>query len=272
MKRLRKVRSAFTLIELLVVIAIIAILAAILFPVFAQARDKARMASCLSNAKQLGLGLMMYVQDYDETFYWQRAWDEQDDWGPGRWGPSFFSYTRWPIRHLPYIKNEGVFKCPSDKNPNRGVGDSGSGNTPFGISFGANLGIFHRGGNPCLMATVARPAEKLVIGEALVPYGFEPWNVEYFRGANYNFQNENGWNFGAFRLNVGAAQTRGINGDQMRTVTRHQLGNIAIFADGHAKWIRWNQTGDCDHGGHGAALPHRLRWRALTVPDYEPPL
>jgi prepilin-type N-terminal cleavage/methylation domain-containing protein len=61
-------RSAFTLIELLVVIAIIAILAAILFPVFAQAREKARQAACLSNLKQIGTGVMMYVQDYDETF------------------------------------------------------------------------------------------------------------------------------------------------------------------------------------------------------------
>ena len=61
-------KKAFTLIELLVVIAIIAILAAILFPVFAQAREKARQASCLSNEKQIGLGLMMYTQDYDETY------------------------------------------------------------------------------------------------------------------------------------------------------------------------------------------------------------
>ena len=61
-------RSAFTLIELLVVIAIIAILAAILFPVFAQAREKARMTTCVSNMRQMGTGLMMYVQDYDESY------------------------------------------------------------------------------------------------------------------------------------------------------------------------------------------------------------
>ncbi len=68
-------RAAFTLIELLVVIAIIAILAAILFPVFAQAREKARQTSCLSNGKQMGLSLLMYAQDYDETFVFSPIWD-----------------------------------------------------------------------------------------------------------------------------------------------------------------------------------------------------
>src|SRR5579872_770958 len=75
----RHLKRGFTLIELLVVIAIIAILAAILFPVFAQARESARMATCLSNLKQIGLGTMMYVQDYDEhypnTIAWGRAWE-----------------------------------------------------------------------------------------------------------------------------------------------------------------------------------------------------
>jgi prepilin-type N-terminal cleavage/methylation domain-containing protein/prepilin-type processing-associated H-X9-DG protein len=88
-------RTGFTLIELLVVIAIIAILAAILFPVFAQAREKARQISCLSNEKQLGLAFMQYVQDYDEKF-------------PG----SPYFGLGWAEEIYPYVKSAGVFKCP----------------------------------------------------------------------------------------------------------------------------------------------------------------
>src|SRR6266516_2599720 len=79
-------RRGFTLIELLVVIAIIAILAAILFPVFAQARDKARATGCLSNCKQLGTAVTMYAQDNDERFFWQAAYNEEVDIGAGSWG------------------------------------------------------------------------------------------------------------------------------------------------------------------------------------------
>src|SRR5438094_2960468 len=102
-------QRAFTLIELLVVIAIIAILAAILFPVFAQARDKARQATCLSNCKQIGLGHMMYAQDYDETFSPSR-------FNSGSCTPSgsAISGTQWNRRILPYTKNEQIFACPSD--------------------------------------------------------------------------------------------------------------------------------------------------------------
>ena len=91
-------RRGFTLIELLVVIAIIAILAAILFPVFARAREKARQASCLSNLKQLGLGLMMYAQDYDE-----RLPGTYTMVPPGPW-PLVF----WPQIILPYVKNTQI--------------------------------------------------------------------------------------------------------------------------------------------------------------------
>jgi prepilin-type N-terminal cleavage/methylation domain-containing protein len=94
-------RAAFTLIELLVVIAIIAILAAILFPVFAQARERARQISCVSNMKQLGLAVMMYAQDYDETYPLTANYGVAPD------------PTIWPEALQPYIKNQGVFNCPS---------------------------------------------------------------------------------------------------------------------------------------------------------------
>ena len=94
-------RRGFTLIELLVVIAIIAILAAILFPVFARAREKARQASCQSNLKQIGLAWLMYVQDYDEklTYLWPT--------------PSWSSYI---LRGDPYIKNRQLWQCPSSED------------------------------------------------------------------------------------------------------------------------------------------------------------
>jgi prepilin-type N-terminal cleavage/methylation domain len=90
--------AAFTLIELLVVIAIIAILAAILFPVFAQAREKARQASCMSNLKQIGLAIMQYTQDYDETF--PRGADDN-------------FRNSWPAATQPYAKSIEIFRCPS---------------------------------------------------------------------------------------------------------------------------------------------------------------
>lgn len=113
-----KTRRGFTLIELLVVIAIIAILAAILFPVFARARDQARKAACLSNLKQIGLSMLMYTQDYDERF---PAWSSQcvhDPMGtidpPGLCGnDTIMSFFLWAILTEPYMKNKQIVKCPS---------------------------------------------------------------------------------------------------------------------------------------------------------------
>jgi prepilin-type N-terminal cleavage/methylation domain-containing protein/prepilin-type processing-associated H-X9-DG protein len=106
MNRYVRQRTGFTLIELLVVIAIIAILAAILFPVFAQAREKARQTSCLSNQKQLGLRTMMYVQDYDETYPMT-----------ANYGEPIAMRTLWSDMVAPYLKNRDIFKCPSAVSP-----------------------------------------------------------------------------------------------------------------------------------------------------------
>ena len=99
-----RARRGFTFIELLVVIAIIAILAAILFPVFARAREKARQANCASNLKQIGLATQMYIQDYDETF-------------PGHTSFAGDPNYDWPIAIVPYVKNAALFRCPSANPP-----------------------------------------------------------------------------------------------------------------------------------------------------------
>ena len=120
-------RAGFTLIELLVVIAIIAILAAILFPVFAKAREKARQASCMSNEKQLGLGVLQYTQDYDEIYPTYLG-------GQGGWAGEIY----------PYIKSMQVYSCPDDSqtapalsyvfNRNVSFWKPGGGNQPVPIS------------------------------------------------------------------------------------------------------------------------------------------
>ncbi len=113
-----KTKKGFTLIELLVVIAIIAILAAILFPVFARAREQARKSSCASNLKQLGLAVIQYTQDYDEKFPIGQNWKPITD------------PIGTKLQIMPYIKSEQVFICPSDtgwaKNGNHGGNSYGS--------------------------------------------------------------------------------------------------------------------------------------------------
>jgi prepilin-type N-terminal cleavage/methylation domain-containing protein/prepilin-type processing-associated H-X9-DG protein len=116
-------RSGFTLIELLVVIAIIAILAAILFPVFAQAREKARSSSCLSNNKQILTAWKMYAQDYDEQQVW--SWYLNDGLMGGAPGPTDNGINRpWMDGLNPYVKNAQIFICPSGS---RNVGDYAGG-------------------------------------------------------------------------------------------------------------------------------------------------
>ena len=105
----RRSSRAFTLIELLVVMAIIAILAAILFPVFAQAREKARQTACLSNCKQIALAFQMYQQDYDGQFTWQGPHlgdDNFDFMAPG-------ARPTWGAGLMPYIKSPKIYICPS---------------------------------------------------------------------------------------------------------------------------------------------------------------
>jgi prepilin-type N-terminal cleavage/methylation domain-containing protein/prepilin-type processing-associated H-X9-DG protein len=139
----RRLRPGFTLIELLVVIAIIAILAAILFPVFAQAREAARATSCLSNTKQMGLAQLMYAEDYDETIVPWRSCNTLNVTGTNA-PPTCTTALQevpylWTFLLQPYIKNYNIFFCPSfsetaietamDKADCDGNGTVGSGST-----------------------------------------------------------------------------------------------------------------------------------------------
>jgi len=151
LKRTR--RSGFTLIELLVVIAIIAILAAILFPVFARAREKARTASCLSNVKQIGLGVMMYCQDYDETYPLTNTWNY-----PAACVPVTLTYA-WREAIMPYVKNGQLFVCPST----RAQGQIGNGNN-MGVQ-GYLMNYYFGYWNPVSMASVTAPAEVAMVGD-----------------------------------------------------------------------------------------------------------
>jgi prepilin-type N-terminal cleavage/methylation domain-containing protein/prepilin-type processing-associated H-X9-DG protein len=157
-------QKAFTLIELLVVIAIIAILAAILFPVFAKAREAARKTSCINNMKQLGTGIMMYVQDYDESFM----------------NRSQAPWNHWGYVVQPYVKNWGVFSCPSDPDNKRnldGAAPANCGGYPTALirsTFGAayvtqsyamNSWIFDANGGGRGMAAIDAPADRIMLAE-----------------------------------------------------------------------------------------------------------
>jgi len=243
-------RRGFTLIELLVVIAIIAILAAILFPVFAQARDKARGASCLSNTKQIGTAVQMYIQDYDETFPFS------DNFGvviPG--SPVQGGYQYWGDAIYPYTKsgqasalagytggprNYGpVQRCPS-------VNDWWT-----GYAYNINLGYYPTGQlgqtstaaiyTGVKLASVLRPADLIVImdnqpqyswlrnnlgrtdvNSQIIAYRWFPTSDVKTCMTNYNWPD--------------SAALAGIPGQGIPSA-RHSGGVNTVYADGHSKWI-----------------------------------
>jgi prepilin-type N-terminal cleavage/methylation domain-containing protein/prepilin-type processing-associated H-X9-DG protein len=232
----RRQKSAFTLIELLVVIAIIAILAAILFPVFAQAREKARSISCLSNTKQMGTGILMYVQDYDETF----PLAIQYNWSTG-----------WAITTQPYIKSYDVYRCPSDGARNvkenwMGVGISyganmnwgGSGSAPWGPMGAASSWLQYP--SPSI-AAVGRPADTILLAER---YNSDCLAVGNKNGNPTNYRAD--FVTGSYLDTITPAQipngTRAAaawpNGPNGAVSAKHSEMANFVFCDGHSKAMR----------------------------------
>ncbi len=261
-------RSGFTLIELLVVIAIIAILAAILFPVFAQARAKARAISCLSNLKQLGTAAMMYVQDYDELYPLAATID-----GAG-------NRTDWRMVLLPYIKSGtlgtvtvgdgtvvgGLFSCPDTMTSKR--------------IYAAHSGIIHyptlsNGGQWASVALAAmnRPADIVLVTEV----GYDTNNAGSLEGMTEDFW----WHGGAtwppiFLGNLSGAKFEGdgvvqtcvdAGWAQCNTyLPRYRHTGVAnmTFADGHAKAMVKGRLNYCVN----VLFPGMYKWYDSAVQDW----
>jgi prepilin-type N-terminal cleavage/methylation domain-containing protein len=246
-------KPAFTLIELLVVIAIIAILAAILFPVFAQARDKARQATCVSNMKQIGLAMNMYVQDYDETFP-ILPWNGQV-FGAGFDATALPYVTRftWIAQYQPYIKNKQVWVCPSDPNPKHGNIYSPAPSiwgipTPNSYAVNAELHPYVatpgqeascdgcpwvNNGRPRTLAGIPSPAATYAVADSSRNI-MEPWWID----VGPRFSN---WERFYARDNTGGGLScKNYPGRCDQTnIKRHLEGSVLVYADGHAKWQRW---------------------------------
>jgi len=251
-------RQGFTLIELLVVIAIIAILAAILFPVFAQAREKARQTTCLSNQKQLGLAILQYVQDFDETYPINEGFNNTDKYDastfnisvPAGWdtGDTVYWYqsdkSMWPNAIQPQLKSYDVFACPSAdmqdgyNPPKKPIGGFGQ---PAKISYSFN-------------GELNSAPESGIKQAALVPMIYEGNGKGGLNGYYYTkdmlFCPEETKPCVYVPTSPGPNTCVGANGDFSYTLTWddiqatestmwiHNGGANFVYADGHAKWSR----------------------------------
>jgi prepilin-type N-terminal cleavage/methylation domain-containing protein/prepilin-type processing-associated H-X9-DG protein len=255
-------RRAFTLIELLVVIAIIAILAAILFPVFAQAREKARQTSCLSNLKQSSLAVLMYNQDYDETFPMNEFVD-QNNWAA--WPANHYLWTS-ALCVQTYMKNKQISGCPSDPAKvdtsigtalpaNRKPAMSGYmpnsfnstswGNSEFGvvnpkgvIRTGSTYGYLDA---PAALAEVVVPADTYMMVEGR-------WNLnDWWCGSGTYANDEVDWCWATspqvssdwlVSLIVLLPEGSGYDDKLRKCWRKHSGGATIAYTDGHAKFQR----------------------------------
>lgn len=247
-------RRAFTLIELLVVIAIIAILAAILFPVFAKAREKARQTACLSNEKQMGLGMVQYIQDNDESF------------PSGTYGKNPVPGRGWAGQVYPYIKNLSVFLCP----------DMAIATPPRTLTYGFNANLannpYYFTNTPTTphtgtVASATAPASTVMVFEADSTAVYDITNVS--EGNSYSANGltySGGGNIWGLTASYATGSRGGVSvGSCSGTWPTgvHSDGSNWVMADGHAKWLRGSSVAP----GKNAATPTTATKATDTASD-----
>jgi prepilin-type N-terminal cleavage/methylation domain-containing protein/prepilin-type processing-associated H-X9-DG protein len=263
-------RRGFTLIELLTVIAIISLLAMLLFPVFSRARESGRRAACLSNMKQIGLGMILYLQDYDETF-------------PRQWGNVFYfssvtvkdpqtgyyangTYSNatsstattsggvsWPYEILPYIKSTGILACPSAINVVSGdpiwCPSGVSANNCWiatkanAISYDANAVIIRNASNNGAVVQAPLKVAAIPNGSGIALLQENRWK---FNGVltRPHWDNVSKYTYWHSYVHYG-------NGTYETTSNQHFDGGNILFCDGHVKWRKYTSLTSADFGLHG---------------------
>jgi prepilin-type N-terminal cleavage/methylation domain-containing protein/prepilin-type processing-associated H-X9-DG protein len=208
-------RQGFTLIELLVVIAIVAILAAILFPVFAQAREKGRQGACLSNIRQISMAFTQYIQDYDEQF------------------PLIRGDMSWVYTMQPYLKSYSILRCPGDDSEN--WTQPLAGKTTLRVTSYTLNGFLAPAtpttknpapaSNPYAnLAAVASPASLIYLAESS-----RNFTENYFHAHLWSATTPTHWD-----------TARNVPDDL--ALDQHAGGFNTAFLDGHAKWVQWSQV------------------------------
>ncbi|MDH7571096.1 MAG: prepilin-type N-terminal cleavage/methylation domain-containing protein [Armatimonadota bacterium] len=225
MKRGNPRRSGFTLIELLVVIAIIAILAAILFPVFARARENARKSTCLSNLKQIGQGAVMYCQDYDEKLFGHYQGRRDEPYGAA---PPTAMFLDWMQQIYPYVKSEGVYMCPSNSAGTWKYTPGPPVVHDFTLGYGINYWLMYYY-YYLSMADIKSPADTI-----------------WFADCNYAIVYPS-----YYLVTYPTHSVYGYNGTA-RVQLRHMDGVNVAFMDGHVKWMN-RETIEGDAGLQGAS-------------------